>query len=92
LVHGQYVTAKAMEAELYPRFLGEVGWDAMPWRTVSIALGRLAKVGKVTRKRDREFRCAQGGEWRRRSIAQFLVPRPDASARPAPARSTRQGL
>ena len=70
LLHGQYVSSKALEEEFYPRFLLDRGWDPMPWRTVGVALGRL------TRKRDKEFRCVHGGKWQRRSITQFLIPRP----------------
>src|SRR6185295_3342865 len=42
LLHGQYVTSKSLEKEFYPRFLQATGWARMPWRTVGIALGRLA--------------------------------------------------
>jgi hypothetical protein len=77
LLHGQYVTAKALEKEFYPQFLQATGWAPMPWRTVSIALGRLARDGKVTHTRDREFRGSRGRgrKWRRHTLKQFLVPR-----------------
>jgi len=44
----------------------------MPWRTVSAALG------KLTKKRNREYRCARrrGEKWKRISVAQFLIPAP----------------
>jgi len=70
LLHGQYISSKALEEQFYPEFLREAGWPPMPWRTIAIALGRL------TKKRDKEFRCARNGEWQRRSVTQFLIPRP----------------
>jgi hypothetical protein len=78
LLHGQYVSSKSLEKEFYPRFLKATGWAPMPWRTVSIELGRFAREGKLTHKRDQEFRCAGGRKWKRRSINQFLVPHPKA--------------
>jgi hypothetical protein len=74
LLHGQYVSSKALEEQFFPEFLREAGWAPMPWRTVAIALG------KLTKKRDKEYRSACDGEWKRRSIAQFLIPRPNAKA------------
>ena len=78
LLHGRYVSAKALEERHFPDFLEAAGWTPMPWRTVSIALGRLAKAGKVTKKRDKEYRLSRGGKWKRQSVAQFLIPRPNA--------------
>jgi hypothetical protein len=74
LLHGQYVSSKMLEQRLYADFLERTGWPPMPWRTVAVALG------KVTRKRDKEYRSACDGEWKRRSITQFLIPRPNAKA------------
>ena len=80
LLHGRYVTVRELEKKFYPRFLKATGRERMPWRTVSAALGRFARDGKLTHTRDRGFRGAhgRGRKWRPREIKQFLVPRPAA--------------
>jgi hypothetical protein len=74
LLHGRYVSVRSLEERHLPDFLETSGWPPISWRSVSVALGRLAKAGKVTKRRDAEFRFAAGGK--PRSVAQFLIPRP----------------
>lgn len=76
VLHGRYVTVRALEKKFYPEFLRATAREHIPWRTVSAALGRLARDGKATHMR--EFRDARGRGRKRkpRELKQFLVPCP----------------
>src|SRR5262245_4794778 len=76
LLHGKYVTVRALEKKLYPRFLKATGREPVPWRSVSAALGRLARDGKLTHMRVLTLRAGRGRKRRARQFKQFLVPRP----------------
>jgi hypothetical protein len=69
-LHGRYVTSNALEMEFYPAFLGACGWAPRPWRPIAIALG------KLTEKRHKEYRCAQRGKWKRKTVVQYFIPAP----------------
>lgn len=73
-LHGRYVTSNALEMEFYPAFLDASGWAPRPWRPIAIALG------KLTEKRPKEYRCAQRGKWKRKTVVQYFIPAPPKGA------------
>ena len=64
---GAWVGARDLENCIYPIFLRASGRPPVPWRTVTRALGR------ITRKRIREF-AYQGGGYK--CVTQYLIPDP----------------
>ena len=67
-----WVSSRALERRYYPKFIAGIS-NRIPYRTTAIALG------KITEKRERQMMLTRRGKSRRRTVTEYLIPRPELS-------------
>ena len=73
---GRWVAARDLERYAYPMFLKQMGRPDIPWLTVARALG------KVTKKRYKEFSPSYQDDFKRQCRTEYLSPKQRSRSMP----------